>query len=158
MKTKILFICLGNICRSPAAEAVMQDLINRKNLNAKYELDSCGTSSYHQGESSDPRMLKAASKRGINITSVSRGFNKSDFKRFDQLIVMDDSNLENIQALDTYNEYSSKIHKMTDFCSLNYKDYSYVPDPYYGGEKGFEEVLDLLENSCQGLLESLENL
>jgi len=158
VKTKILFICLGNICRSPAAEAVMQSLIDKNNLNLKFELDSCGTSSYHQGEKADSRMIHAARKRGLKVISISRGFLKSDFKQFDHLIVMDDSNYENIMVLDTDNEYSSKVHKMTDFCSPKYQSYTNVPDPYYGGENGFEEVLDLLEDSCQNLLGNLNNL
>lgn len=155
MKTKVVFICLGNICRSPAAQAVFQSMVNRRDLNSQIEVDSCGTSGYHEGEKADARMIKAAKSRGIEVTSLSRKFQKSDFRKFDYLIVMDDANLENIKALDLSNEYTAKIHKMTDFCSSKFNEYNKVPDPYYGGENGFELVLDLLEDSCEKLLNDI---
>ena len=146
---RILFVCLGNICRSPSAEAVMQQLIESKNLTQQIELDSAGTIAIHTGEKADRRMRKAASKRGINLTSLSRKITTGDFDNSDYIVVMDESNYEDVLSI-TPSTYTANILKMMDF-STSY-NYSGVPDPYYGSEKGFEEVLDILEESCENLL------
>jgi protein-tyrosine phosphatase len=144
---KVLFICLGNICRSPAAEGVLKHLAKQKKL--VIEVDSCGTSALHSGEKADARMREAALKRGIDLTSLSRQFVLSDFEQFDYLLTMDDSNYESILALDHKHQYDKKIFKMSDFLnSPKFRSLDKIPDPYYGQEDGFELVLDLLEDSC----------
>jgi protein-tyrosine phosphatase len=152
METKVLFICLGNICRSPAAHAVFQKLIDEKELNDFLDIDSCGTSGHHDGERADARMIQKAFNRGIVVNSISRKFTKADFKKFDYLIAMDESNLESILELDVNNEFTHKLSLLTDYCSGIYKNTTKVPDPYYGDDMGFETVLDIVENGCQNLL------
>ncbi len=152
----ILFVCLGNICRSPAAEGVMNHLLARKGLSKKYRVDSAGTAGWHVGELPDGRMRHAAGKRGYELTSRGRQFDpRRDFEKFDVIVAMDDENLREIRAKDPENRYGHKIFKMTDFCRKHQE--MEVPDPYYGGQKGFEKVLDILEDACEGLLEWLEN-
>ena len=138
---KILFVCLGNICRSPAAEAVMQQLVDRAGLHDNFVIDSAGTYGGHAGEPADRRMRQAASKRGYALTSRSRK------------ITPDDSNYERVHRLAPSTEAAAKIYRMVAFCRRS--DATYVPDPYYEGHEGFELVLDLLEDACEGLLEDL---
>ena len=155
-KKKILFVCLGNICRSPAAEAVMTRLLKNNNLVDSVEVDSAGTIDYHEGEPADARMRVYAEKRGYNLNSIARKFNPdTDFEKFDYIITMDNNNFEEIKALDLDNKFTNKIFRMTDF--LNNYDEAEIPDPYYGGKEGFENVLDILEDAAAGLLEKLEN-
>ena len=139
---KILFVCLGNICRSPAAEGVFLDLIAKKNLQAEFVVDSAGTGDWHVGELPDRRMRLAALNRGVELTSRARQFKKVDFDKFDLVIVMDDSNFKNVYSMASTEIHKSKIKKFTDF-STSSDDI--VPDPYFGGDEGFEEVLDLVE-------------
>jgi protein-tyrosine phosphatase len=154
-KKKVLFVCLGNICRSPSAEAVFTGLVKKEGLTDKFEIDSAGTGRWHAGEPADRRMQSHAIKRGYNLTSISRGFEPDiDFDHFDIIIGMDDQNISTLKSWARKGEDKAKIHKMTDFSKeWNYNE---VPDPYYGGEAGFELVLDLLEDSCKGLLEKLK--
>ena len=144
---KILFVCLGNICRSPAAEAVMQQLVDRAGLHDNFVIDSAGTYGGHAGEPADRRMRQAAS------TSRSRKITPDDFETFDRIVVMDDSNYERVHRLAPSTEAAAKIYRMVAFCRRS--DATYVPDPYYEGHEGFELVLDLLEDACEGLLEDL---
>jgi protein-tyrosine phosphatase len=148
--TQILFVCLGNICRSPSAEAVMQALIGKKGLADKIKVDSAGVIGWHAGEPADRRMQMHAIKRDYNLTSISRQFRQSDFEKYDYIIGMDYENIRDIKAMDFENKYSDKIFLMTSFCHNNSAEI--VPDPYYGGKDGFEKVLDILEDACQGLL------
>lgn len=150
--TRVLFVCLGNICRSPAAESVFLDVLQKQGLDAEFEVDSAGTSGYHAGESADARMIEQAEKRGYDVPSVSRQFIKDDFRRFDKIIVMDDSNYQNVVSLDPAGEHVHKVSKLTDYASNKYQDFNHVPDPYFGGEEGFALVLDLLEDCCANLL------
>ncbi len=151
---KILFVCMGNICRSPSAEAVMKYLVEKENLTDKIFIDSAGTIGYHAGEPADPRMRKHAEKRGYNLTSIARQFRLQDFEEFDYIVVMDHDNYRDIRALDKENKYAHKVFKMTQFSSNGYEE---VPDPYYGGPQGFENVLDILEDSAKGLLEKVKS-
>lgn len=151
-KTKILFVCLGNICRSPSAEAVFNGIIKNKGVQKQFEVDSAGTSGWHAGGPADRRMQSHAIKRGFNLTSLSRKFDpNTDFDYFDYIIGMDDENMHNLKNMARNKEDLQRLYKMTDFGKgMNYDE---VPDPYYGGEAGFELVLDLLEDACEGLLD-----
>ncbi|WP_372775913.1 low molecular weight protein-tyrosine-phosphatase [Mangrovibacterium sp.] len=151
MKKSVLFVCLGNICRSPSAEAVFNSLIKKNGLENLIECDSAGTAAYHEGEPADQRMQSHAIRRGYRLTSIARQFDPADdFDRFDYIIGMDDDNVNDLQDLASSEEDVNKIYKMTDFCSQG-GHYS-IPDPYYGGSDGFELVLDILEDACEGLL------
>ena len=154
MKKKILFVCLGNICRSATAEAVMKSLINDKSLSDEYFIDSAGILSVHKGEKADRRMIEHAKLRGYDLTSISRPVVTADYDEFDLIIGMDDTNIDDLKARALTDLHLKKIHKMTDYCTRF--DNNYVPDPYYGGAAGFELVLDLLEDACEGLIDSLK--
>lgn len=152
---KLLFVCLGNICRSPAAEAVMKDFIEKSPLKGKVEVDSCGTSGHHSGEMADNRMRSHARKRGYNLESIARGFQTKDFNDFDYILTMDNSNYNNILALDPKGEFKGKVFPMVQFCKE--VKVSEVPDPYYGGAEGFEHVLDILEDACENFLNTMQD-
>ena len=155
MKQRILFVCLGNICRSPAAEAMMQVLVERHGLTERVILDSAGTYGGHSGERSDPRMRRAAEARGIPMTHRARQVREEDFERFDMLIAMDDNNYENLFRLAPNRDYHSKIYRFREFLR-HHPEWSHIPDPYYEGQEGFELVLDLLEDGCSTLIERLQ--
>ena len=144
---------MGNICRSPSGEAVMNKLIKRAGLAHEIECDSAGTIAYHEGEPADARMKRHAISRGYRLTSIARRFKEIDFENFDYIIAMDESNYNDLSAFDYDKKYSGKIFMMTDFASN--KKYTEVPDPYYSGPEGFELVLDILEDACAGLLEKV---
>ena len=152
-KTKILFVCLGNICRSACAEAVMKQVVANRGLAADFEIDSAGLISYHTGEMADPRMRQHAAARGINITSIARKITTADFSHFDYIIGMDDDNIRRLLDIAPDESSRQKISKMSDYCQT-FRANS-VPDPYYGGPKDFELVLDLLDDACNGLIDSL---
>ena len=145
---------MGNICRSPVAEAIMKKLIDDVGLSANFEIDSAGILSFHQGEKADPRMRKHATRRGYDVTSISRPVKTADFDRFDLIIGMDDINIDDLNDRALTASHKAKIHKMTEY-SKEY-NHTYIPDPYYGGAEGFELVIDLLEDACAGLLESFD--
>ena len=153
---RLLFVCLGNICRSPAAEGVFLHLIAREGLEDRFVVDSAGTGGWHVGNPADRRMRAAAESRGIHLPSRARQIELADFSAFDRILTMDDDNLRNVRSL--ARELGDRpglacIEPMTSHCRRF--SASEVPDPYYGGEQGFEQVLDLLEDACGGLLESL---
>lgn len=154
-KKSILFVCLGNICRSPSAEAVMKSVVAANTAIYDYFIDSAGIIGVHEGEKADGRMMTHAFERGYRLTSISRQIKLDDFDKFDYIIGMDDSNIRNLRKIVTSTEHLAKIHRMTDFGTN--PSISEVPDPYYGGAAGFELVLDILEDSCKGLLESIES-
>lgn len=150
----ILFVCLGNICRSPSAEGIMKSIVHVQNLDSKYRIDSAGIIGVHAGEPADSRMRRHASARGYNLTSISRQISVADFDMFDLIIGMDSQNLNDLHAIAQTDIHHSKIKRMTDFCTRINIDR--VPDPYYGGAEGFEQVIDILEDACSGLLAELE--
>lgn len=153
-KRRVLFVCLGNICRSCTAEEVMRGMLKREGLDRAIEVDSAGLISYHQGEQADPRMRAHASRRGYHITHLSRPVCMSDFEEFDLILGMDDSNISRLRELAPNIETEEKIRRMTEYCTRIPADH--VPDPYYGGAQGFENVIDILEDACEGLLASMK--
>ncbi len=150
-KIKILFVCLGNICRSSSAEGVMKQLVEKAGRADEFVIDSAGILSYHQGELPDPRMRAHAARRGYQLTHRSRPVCTDDFYDFDLIIGMDERNIEDLKERAPSLEAEQKIHRMTEYCT-RFTHADHVPDPYYGGAEGFEYVLDLLEDACEGLL------
>lgn len=157
MKTKILFVCLGNICRSPAAEAVFLKLINEEGCASLYEVDSAGTGAWHAGNSADSRMQKSASDRGILINSVARQITINDFLYFDYILTMDNDNFSNVMNLAKQSKVPIKPVVKPLLSYILDKNIKEVPDPYYGGNSGFDIVLDLLEEGCISFLNYLSN-
>lgn len=155
MVYKLLFVCLGNICRSPSAENIMNHLIKEAGLDNKIVCDSAGTSSYHIGSAPDRRMSAAAAKRKIILQGRARQLTIADFDDFDLILAMDKENYRDILALDRQKQYLDKVHLICDFTS-RYK-VKEVPDPYYGGQEGFDYVIDLLLDACTGLLNYVIN-
>lgn len=152
--TRILFVCLGNICRSPMAECVFAQIAEQNGLAERYMADSAGIAGYHIGEQPDPRMREHAWQRGYRLTHRARQVTADDFDRFDLIIGMDDSNIDALRELAPSPEAMNKIKRMADYSKHHETDH--VPDPYYGGAEGFKLVIDLLEDACRGLLEQLE--
>jgi protein-tyrosine phosphatase len=154
-KYRILFVCMGNICRSPAAHGVMESFIEREGLADRVEVDSAGTGGWHAGDLPDSRMRRHAAERGYELDSRARQVKSSDFDEFDLILVMDRQNLRDIKDF---------VRKPTDlrnvklFCEfVNDRSETEVPDPYYGGDEGFETVLDLVENGCEGIVRFIRN-
>ncbi len=150
---RVLFVCMGNICRSPAAEAIFREMTHRAGMADKVACDSAGIIGYHSGEKADPRMRKAAQSRGYSITGTARQISRSDLDRFDLILAMDRENLAGIRALDSAGDSKAKIRMFCEFCIQHTCEE--VPDPYYGGARGFEHVLDLLEDGCSELLRQI---
>ena len=150
---RVLFVCLGNICRSPAAEGVFLHLIEQEGLQDCFEVDSAGTGGLHVGHPADSRMRAAAERRGIKLLSRARQISAEDLQHYDWILTMDADNLRNVRRLDPSGQSHGRIAPLTNHCQV--LQASEVPDPYYGGEQGFEHVLDLLEDACAGLLSQL---
>ena len=148
---RVLMVCLGNICRSPAAEGVMLRLIAERGLQGRVEVDSAGTYGGHAGDLPDQRMRVHARRRGYNLTHRSRRITASDFDRFDVIVAMDSGNYSDLRSMAATVEQERKIVHIGRFIRL-YPHYDHVPDPYYEGAEGFETVLDLLEDACDALL------
>ena len=155
-KTSILFVCLGNICRSPMAEGVFLNILVRESSSDLFEIDSAGLLDYHKGEPADGRMLSHASARGYTLLHRSRPVVKADFDRFDWIIGMDDQNIRGLKLLTSNPGHVAKIHLMTNFSRLIQA--THIPDPYYSGDQGFENVIDLLEDACEGLYQKVCSL
>ena len=155
MVKKILFVCLGNICRSPAAEGVFKQKVKDRDLEKLFVVDSAGTGGWHVGNLADPRMRQTALSRGIELNSRSRKIEENDLYEFDHILVMDNDNLDAVKSLikDHKNPINSKIKLILSY-SKNFQ-LDEVPDPYYGGQHGFDKVLDLLDDAIDGLIESL---
>ena len=152
---RLLFVCMGNICRSPAAEAVMRHLIESGGLAGRIECDSAGTIAFHTGNPPDHRMHMAAKNRGINTGGQARQICDDDYHSFDMILTMDDENLVNVRNMAPAGGYPAEIRPFCDFVSGSTAPE--VPDPYYGGPRGFETVLDLLEDGCASLLEHVRS-
>jgi len=135
------------------AEAIMRKLVSERGLDADFQIDSAGLISYHEGEASDPRMREHAYRHGYRLTHISRPVRQGDFDNFDYIIGMDDSNYDKLRHLAPTLEAEAKVSRMTDYCTVHVIDH--VPDPYYGGAQGFENVIEILEDACAGLLASL---
>lgn len=154
---KILFVCLGNICRSPGAEAIMKAIVRREGKEKEFYIDSAGLYSGHAGALPDERMRRHAAKRGYELDSRARTFYPTaDFAEFDLIIGMDDQNIRELRRLATSDDERDKIFKMTDFCQKPTR-YTVVPDPYYEGPEGFELVLNLLEDAVEGLFRKCQD-
>jgi protein-tyrosine phosphatase len=145
---------MGNICRSPSAEAVFRHRVEQAGLLDRFRIDSAGTIGFHTGNRADSRMRQAASRRGYSLDSIARQVQPRDFEEFDHIIAMDLANLSDLRNLQRQAPGKANLSLMGDYCR-HHKDRE-VPDPYYGGEAGFEHVLDLLEDACEGLLEHLQ--
>ena len=153
-KHTILFICLGNICRSPAAEGIMKSLVEKAGMSDKFEIDSAGIGNWHVGQLPDSRMRKCGAEHGYRFDSRARQFQRSDFQRFDTIVVMDNENYRAVTSMASSQIDKDKVVCMADFLS-EHREYTTVPDPYYGDESDFELVVTLLEDACQGLLRTI---
>jgi protein-tyrosine phosphatase len=151
---KICFVCLGNICRSPTAEGIFQHLVDERDLSDYFEVDSSGTSAYHVGQSANSKSQRTAQSHGITLHSKARRFKTFDLDYFDLILGMDDENFANIQRMAS-EKHAHKIGRMRDFDPQ--PDDGQVPDPYYGGQDGFENVFQVVKRSCQHLLDELES-
>ncbi len=155
MTTRLLFVCLGNICRSPSAENIMGHLIQQRGLTGQVVCGSAGTASYHVGSAPDRRMAQAAKTYGVELQGQARQFEAADFDRFDYILAMDRQNYRDIVALDPAGRHRDRVRLMCDFCRTH-RDQE-VPDPYYGGPEGFNYVVELLFDACEGLLDQLSD-
>ncbi len=149
-KYKILFVCLGNICRSPAAQAVMERIIAERGISGRVEVDSAGISGYHKGDLPDKRMRVHAARRGLRLTHLSRPVSHSDFECFDLIIGMDDANVDDLRDMAYTLDEERKIVRISRFFRA-FRGQDCIPDPYYGGAEGFENVLDLLDDACNAI-------
>ena len=156
MYKKILFVCLGNICRSPLAEAIFKKQLETRGLSEKYVSDSCGTSSQHIGDRPDPRTIRNARHHNVEINHIGRQLQVTDFSGFDLILTMDRSNLQNtldLASKATGKKAEIKMIRSFDPESLGSQD---VPDPWYGNEEGFEEIYQILSRTCHSLIDFLE--
>ena len=153
---RILFVCMGNICRSPTAEGVMRRLVEQAGLTDRIEIESAGTGGWHVGEPPDERATLAARRRGITLSGAAQQVTPHDFRRFDLLIALDRSNLRELLAIAPDEDAAEKVRLLREFDPAGSGDLD-VPDPYYGGDRGFETVLDMVEAACRGLLDELRS-
>jgi protein-tyrosine phosphatase len=156
-KIRICFVCLGNICRSPTAEAVFRSVVERAGASERFEIDSAGTAAYHVGKKADGRSREHGSRRGYELTSVARAFSSHDFEKFDYVLAMDRQNLADLKALPGAADFRGHLALFREFDAGSGPS-AEVPDPYYGGENGFEEVLDICERAARGLFRHASGL
>mgnify|MGYP003639560130 CR=1 FL=1 len=154
--TRLLFVCLGNICRSPSGENVMRHLVEQQDLSSSFDLDSAGTAGWHTGNPPDSRMTNAAQARGIKMKGQARQVQSADFETYDWIFAMDRSNFDDLlEVRDQCKKPSARLILFCELCEEHDEDE--VPDPYYGGPEGFEKVLDLLEDGCSHFLDHWKN-
>jgi protein-tyrosine phosphatase len=153
-KIRVLFVCLGNICRSPLAEAVFKHKLKQRGLQDRVEADSCGTSNYHIGGPPDPRTIANAQRNGITIEHLARQFCEADIREFDYVLAMDKTNYQNILKVGVNKTFHNRVRLMRAFDPLE-KDAD-VPDPYHGGEKSFQDVFDILDRSMDSFIDHLD--
>ena len=154
-KHTVLFICLGNICRSPAAEGIMKSLVEKEGMSDDFFIDSAAIGSWHIGQLPDSRMRKCGAEHGYRFDSHARQFQKSDFQHFDLIMVMDNENYRAITSMASSQADKDKVVRIADYLT-HHREYTTVPDPYYGDYSDFELVIELLEDACQGLLDSIK--
>lgn len=152
---KLLFVCLGNICRSPTAEGVMRHLVTQAGLGDRFELDGAGTGSWHVGEPPDGRSAAAAAARGIDLGGRARGVTGADFDHYDMILAMDRYNFRDLRAIAPSDEAEVKVRMLREFDPMSTPDDFDVPDPYNGGPDGFDHVIDLVQAACRGLLDEI---
>lgn len=152
-RTRILFVCMGNICRSPLAEAVFRHLVRDRGVEDHFEIDSAGTSGYHEGDPPDRRSVATARARGIDVAGASRPLTDRDLHEFDYVVVMDAENQSDVDRLRASAGGDARVHRLREWDPAGRG--LDVPDPYYGGTRGFEEVQDIVERSCAALLDHL---
>ncbi|MHC4996651.1 MAG: low molecular weight protein-tyrosine-phosphatase [Planctomycetota bacterium] len=152
-KRRVLFVCMGNICRSPTGEGVMRKVVADRGVSNRIEVDSAGTIGFHMGEPADARMRQAASRRGYNLDSRARQIEAADLDTFDLIVAMDRENLAGIHRLENGNDHAHKIKLLSEYLDDTWE--IDVPDPYYGGESGFEHVMDMIEEACPAILGEL---
>jgi protein-tyrosine phosphatase len=150
---RILFVCMGNICRSPAAEIVFRKMVEDAGMEQRFDIDSAGTIGFHKGKPPDSRMAAHLAKNGYKVEGRSRQLTASDLREFDLILTMDEDNLADALSLDPTGEFRHKVKPFVDF--LTGHDELRIPDPYYGGEEGFAHVIELLEDGCAELLDHL---
>lgn len=154
---RVLFVCLGNICRSPAAQGIMLETIASRNASALWVVDSAGTGNYHIGQLPDPRMRAHARQRGLTLDHACRQIREHDFDDFDIIVGMDESNVRNLRSLAPTVDDEERVMAMADFFG-SYSRYDHVPDPYYEGAEGFELVLDMLADATLNLFDTVSYL
>jgi protein-tyrosine phosphatase len=152
---KLLFVCMGNICRSPAAQGVMEKMVQDAGVQDRVEIDSAGTINLHAGELPDSRMRRAADRRGYPLTHRARQVDRADLDAFDLVLVMDHGNFEDVDSLADPRKHEGKLRLFSEFCTDH--DEVEVPDPYHGGSAGFEKVLDMMEDGCAEILRRLKD-
>ncbi len=153
LRHRVLFVCLGNICRSPAAEIIFRKQVTAAGRDGEIEIDSAGTIGHHQGAPPDPRMAESLRQKGFTVEGRARQIQTADLENFDLIVTMDESNLTDVRQLDPSGGLHAKIQPFVSFC--RHHDDQRVPDPYYGGQRGFDHVIRLLEDGCEGILASL---
>ncbi len=152
-KTKVLFVCLGNICRSPLADAIFHDVVQKNGMEDKFEIESCGIGAWHVGELPDARMVAEANKHGIEMTHKARTLSPEDFEYYDLILPMDLSNLTTLLSKSP-EEFKHKIKLFRTFDILGGED-AEVPDPYYGEDEGFKNVYEIVERTCNNIIKAL---
>lgn len=150
---RVLFVCMGNICRSPAAEIIFRKLVADAGRSADIEIDSAGTLGYHQGDPPDPRMAATLERNSYTVAGRARKITPADLTHFDLIVTMDEDNLATVRALDPAGRCRDKIRPLVGYCREHQAPR--VPDPYYGGQRGFDQVIELLEDGCAGILRAI---